>query len=51
MEDPTIVISLLLFIINAVALALAFHFDRFKITVVILAIFDVLTIIILYKKI
>jgi len=51
MEDPVITISLALAFVNAVALAVGYHFDKFKITAVCLAIFDVLTIITMMKLI
>jgi len=45
MEDPVITISLAIAIINVVALACGYYFDKFKITAIILGIFDLLSII------
>lgn len=49
MESPEIAISIALAFINATALFVGAQFDKFKLTVVILAIFDVLTILTLLK--
>ncbi len=49
MENPVITISIALAIINIIALAIGYHFDRFKITAICLIIFDVLTITVIAK--
>ena len=44
MGNPVTTISVALIVINFVALAVGYHFDRFKITAICLGIFDVPTI-------
>lgn len=49
MEDPEITISIALAVINVVALWVGYQFDKFKVTAICLAIFDVLIIMAMVK--
>lgn len=51
MEEPEITLSIALTIINVVALAVGYKFDKLKITVICLLLFDVASIITLAKLI